>query len=241
MVCGLCHREDQDHADSTSGPTRCKYQSHRPECPGGFRTTCETHLEQLKEQKLNPDDKNDIKPVDSPKPESSENDLAKKLQGLLTPQQIQAILNPEEKPQFQQTPNNSDNPHLTSQAPDTLQAALPPNLLSGLDMLARQHVADNQQHLLGQMEQKTTYTGPLMADIRKDSDTQDKVSLVVDALKNITPVFGQTATPTPALQGISPLVQLQQQLSSGNPTPSSNIQNHTYTPQPLLQQLYDSF
>ena len=153
MVCGLCHREDLDHADSSSGPTRCKYQSHRPECPGGFRTTCETHLEQLNEQKLDPDAKIDTKPVDSPKLESPENDLAKKLQGLLTPQQIQAIFNPEEKTQLvQQPPNNPDNPHLTSKAPDTLQAGLPPNLLSGLDMLARQHVADNQQHLLGQMD-----------------------------------------------------------------------------------------
>ena len=44
MVCGLCHREDTDHALSTSGPQRCKYLTHRENCPGGFRTKCDEHL-----------------------------------------------------------------------------------------------------------------------------------------------------------------------------------------------------
>ena len=190
MVCGLCHREDQDHEDSSSGPTRCKYESHRPECPGGFRTACNLHLEQLKEPKSVDEAKDDIKPGES-LGQVSPDELAKKLQGLLTPQQIEALLNPEDKPQLvQQTPKNLHNPpDISSKPPKTLQADPPPNLMSGLDMLARQHVADNQQHLLGQTDQQTSYTGPLMSDIRRDRDTQDKVSMVVDALKNISPLF----------------------------------------------------
>ena len=43
MVCGLCHRPDTDHSLSTSGPQRCKYNSHREHCPGGFRTKCTNH------------------------------------------------------------------------------------------------------------------------------------------------------------------------------------------------------
>ena len=44
MVCGLCHRTDTDHPLSTSGPQRCKYTSHREDCPGGFRTKCTEHV-----------------------------------------------------------------------------------------------------------------------------------------------------------------------------------------------------
>ena len=48
MVCGLCHREPQDHTESNSGPTRCEYASHRENCPGGFRTSCEQQTDDLK-------------------------------------------------------------------------------------------------------------------------------------------------------------------------------------------------
>ena len=193
------------------------------------------HLEQLKDLKLEDETKDDIKPGESPGQTSPE-DLARKLQGLLTPQQMEALLNPENKPQLvQQTPKNPQNPpDVSSKTPQTSLTGLPPNLLSGLDMLARQHAADNQQHLLGQTDQQTSYTGPLMADIRRDRDTQDKVSLVVDALKNISPVFGQTSTPAPALQGISPLVQLQHQLSSGNLGTTHSAS------QPLLQTIQEA-
>ena len=40
MVCSLCHRESGDHTESSSGPTRCQYKTHREDCPGGFRTGC---------------------------------------------------------------------------------------------------------------------------------------------------------------------------------------------------------
>ena len=235
MVCGLCHREDQDHAESTSGPTRCKYQTHRSDCPGGFRTACDLHLEQLKEPKLVDETKEDIKPGER-LGQVSPDDLAGKLKALLSPQQLEALLHPEDKPQLvQQTPKNPQNPpEVSSRTPQTSHAGLPPNLISGLDTLARQHVADNQKHLLGQADQQTSYTGPLMSDIRKDRDTQDQVSMVVDALKNISPVFGQTSTPAPALQGISPLVQLQHQLSSGN------LGTAPSAPQPLLQTIQEA-
>ena len=43
MFCGLCHREPEDHTESTSGPTRCEYLDHRKDCPGNFRTSCADH------------------------------------------------------------------------------------------------------------------------------------------------------------------------------------------------------
>ena len=52
MVCGLCHREEQNHTLSLSGPTRCKYDVHRENCPGGHRTPCEDHLKKLSENKI---------------------------------------------------------------------------------------------------------------------------------------------------------------------------------------------
>ena len=58
--------------------------------------------------------------------------------------------------------------------------------------------------------------------------------MVVDALKNISPVFGQTSTPAPALQGISPLVHLQHQLSTGN------LGTAPRAPQPLHQTIQEA-
>ena len=43
MTCGLCHRDPDQHSLSTSGPTRCQYQTHRPHCPGNFSTKCSDH------------------------------------------------------------------------------------------------------------------------------------------------------------------------------------------------------
>ena len=48
MVCGLCHREPDEHTDSTSGPTRCEYLTHREDCPGNFRTSCDEHKSKTK-------------------------------------------------------------------------------------------------------------------------------------------------------------------------------------------------
>ena len=40
MTCGWCHREPDQHTLSTSGPTRCKYTTHRANCPANFSTKC---------------------------------------------------------------------------------------------------------------------------------------------------------------------------------------------------------
>ena len=61
MVCGLCHREEQDHTLSTSGPTRCKYESHRENCPGGHYTACKDHIEMIEKRK-NSAEKSSIEP-----------------------------------------------------------------------------------------------------------------------------------------------------------------------------------
>ena len=59
-----------------------------------------------------------------------------------------------------------------------------------------------------------SYTGPTIAAIRQDKPTENKVQQVIDALKHISPVFGQPSTPvSQVLPGISPLDQLKQQLS----------------------------
>ena len=56
MVCGLCHREPDDHSQSTSSPSRCGYDSHRENCPGGFRTSCEEHQDKLEKDSLDTED-----------------------------------------------------------------------------------------------------------------------------------------------------------------------------------------
>ena len=64
MVCGLCHREPQDHPESASGPTRCEYTSHRENCPGGFRTSCEEHSANLESIDKKTVEKKEDKAVD---------------------------------------------------------------------------------------------------------------------------------------------------------------------------------
>ena len=44
MTCGWCHREPDQHSLSTSGPTRCKYATHRADCPATFATKCSDHV-----------------------------------------------------------------------------------------------------------------------------------------------------------------------------------------------------
>ena len=93
MVCGLCHREEQDHSESTSGPTRCKYETHRENCPGGFKNNCDLHKNKLEEEKLEPkDEKDTANPGDSSHiltgPGSSPQNLAEQLQSFLGPEQL---------------------------------------------------------------------------------------------------------------------------------------------------------
>ena len=101
-----------------------------------------------------------------------------------------------------------------------------------LDKLARDHVADNQPYLEANKPQ-SSYTGPTISEIRQDKSTQEKVSLVIDAIKNISPVFGQTTPGFPTLPGISPLDQLKQHLAGNTGTIPPNVPN---TPLPSPQQ-----
>ena len=69
------------------------------------------------------------------------------------------------------------------------------------------------------MQHQTSYQGPTMSQIRQDQATRDKVQHVIEALKNVSPVFGQNNVPTVnTLPGISPLEQIRQQLTA--PLPS---------------------
>ena len=63
MVCGLCHREPEDHQESSSGPTRCEYTTHRDQCPGGFRTSCD-QLSEKPAEKLEQDEVKAVTPVE---------------------------------------------------------------------------------------------------------------------------------------------------------------------------------
>ena len=112
--------------------------------------------------------------------------------------------------------------------------------LDGLDKIARTHVADNQPYLQASNPQ-SSYTGPTISDIRQDKTTQEKVSLVVDAIKNISPVFGQPSSGIPTLPGISPLDQLKQHLAGNTGTFLPGVPNtpSPSQPQPLnvLEQL----
>ena len=57
MVCGLCHREPSDHTLSTSGPSRCEYDTHRDNCPGGFYTSCKDQKTKLESSTTEESDK----------------------------------------------------------------------------------------------------------------------------------------------------------------------------------------
>ena len=112
--------------------------------------------------------------------------------------------------------------------------------LDGLDKIARTQVADNQPYLEASKPQ-SRYTGPTNSDIRQDRVAQEKVSLVVDAIKNIFQVFGQPSSGIPTLPGISPLDQLKQHLAGNTGTFPPGVPKNPFPsqPQPLnvLEQL----
>ena len=245
MVCGLCHREDDDHSDSSSGPTRCRYPTHREECPGGFRTNCEDHAKKLQDIAVAPEE-DELKSVvdnaqDLPKTDETRSSLILQLQQLVETKSEHKVDNETllALSNLLKTPTATQAaPGLPMSAPAAFpppsssgpsHGSLPPSLLSGLDQLARQHVADNQPFLEVSQDQKH-YAGPNMKQIRQDTDTGDKVTKVIDALKNISPVFGQTSSSAPVLPGISPLDQLHQQISNSF-HPSAPTQQITSPPQ----------
>ena len=277
MVCGLCHREPQDHTESTSGPTRCDYKTHRENCPGGYRTGCEEHSANLEKDDMKAAENKEDIAVDkltadlsslnlspSQDPQGVINQLKLLLQqgGAQHPSQLHGGPPHGSHPEGQNyseilqslsnlfnTPNHSasskpqDVPKHgeASQARPDPSVAPPTPKTSGLDQLASKHIADNQPFLEKQ-QNETSYTGPTINTIRQDKPTQDRVSQVIDALKYISPVFGQPSTPgSQVLPGISPLDQLKQQLtgSIGQPSPAYVPPVPPQQPLDLLHQLTD--
>ena len=266
MVCGLCHREPQDHTESTSGPTRCEYASHRENCPGGFRTSCD----QLKENLETTDEKKtetkedltidklalDLSALNltaTPDPQAMVNQLQQLLVQLKGTQQASSLSVPENQNYSEilsslahlfKTPGRTADPapqqaQQVAQPAETGSVPVTPKV-TGLEKLAREHIAENQPFLEKQ-QLETNYTGPTISTIRQDKPTQAKVQQVIDALKHISPVFGQPGTPVPqVLPGISPLDQLKQQLSSqANQLPASFPPPQLKHPQDVFQQLGD--
>ena len=268
MVCGLCHGEDPDHPQSSSGPTRCKYLTHREECPGNFRTSCAEHTKILETKDSEPERKIEHTEVDSDhhQPQDNSDTKPKGEPQALFLQQVQALVKsgqneqtldeetmlalsnlfktPTSLPPSSQ-PSSQSSSRLAAAAPTTANASLsqgsiPPSFLSGLDQLARQHVADNQAYL-EQPQEVNSYSGPNMKQIRQDTATEEQVTKVIEALKNISPVLGQAAATVPVLPGISPLEQLHHQISNTPqlPLPSPHVQApaNPHQPNDLLNQL----
>ena len=143
------------------------------------------------------------------------------------------------------TPGGTANPapqHAHQDVPLPPQAGpvLGTPKVAGLEKLASEHIAENQPFLEKQ-QYETNYNGPTISTIRQDKPTQAKVQQVIDALKHITPVFGQPGTPVSrVLPSISPLDQLKQQLSGQTKQfPASFPPPQHKQPQDVLQQLGD--
>ena len=106
----------------------------------------------------------------------------------------------------------------TSQPSHATQPLPLPNLESrtssfpGLEQLASHHVASNQP-FLEKTQHEANNNGLNIKEIRRDRSTRDQVSQVTEALKQISPFFGQASSQAvQPLPGISPLDQLQRQL-----------------------------
>ena len=199
MTCGLCHRNPDEHSLSTSGPTRCKYTTHRPDCPDNFSTKCSDHV-------IN----GSIAP---PGPEPPENEEKLDISELIKKLDIQPGHENAVSP-GQQTPVGPQTPQITDQAWGKVS-------LEGIEKMIRDHVSKNQQHLQLQTPSLTSYDGPNMAQIRKDPHVQTQADLIMNTLKTNLPVFGQNtsngAAPgagpaQPSFPGINPLQGLQQLL-----------------------------
>lgn len=96
-----------------------------------------------------------------------------------------------------------------------------------LEKLVRDHVATNQQFVQTQSSVQGSYTGPRMADIRRDPNVQSQADLIMNQIKSSCPVFGQTSVHSPALPGINPLG-----LELG---PSTQVSSQAKPTQQLLQ------
>ena len=192
MTCGWCHREPAQHTLSTSGPTRCQYQTHRYDCPGTFSTRCEDQIingvvAPAEEEDISG---NNIKNEKDATIRQLEEELAK-LRVSATPASSAAT------PSQPQAP-----PPLGTASQQSWGQATPSSLGSDFEALARDHLAKNQQFLQSGAGQQGSYTGPLMSEIRKDPNVQLQANAFIEALKQNVPVFANT---NPSLAGINPL------------------------------------
>ena len=215
MTCGLCHRDPEQHTLSASGPTRCKYTTHRANCPASFTTKCTDHtIDGI------------VAPPDNILHESKDNietkdatikKLTEELQRLkLEPNSaIQSTANQTWGQQLQNTPQTT-NPNRT---PGSTQS------MDDLQKMVRDHVASNQQFLNSQAPGQGSYTGPTMAQIRQDSGVQSQADLIMNSVKATCPIFGQNLPGTSSsMPGISTLNQGGLQGVS-NQLPSQNLQH----------------
>ena len=193
MTCGWCHREPAQHTLSTSGPTRCLYQTHRRDCPGTFSTKC---VDQIINGVVAPAEEEDIS-----------GNVIKNEEKDATIRQLEEEL---AKLRVSSTPASSAATPSQLQAPPSLGAAsqqswgqaTPSSLGSDIEALARDHLAKNQQFLQSGAVQQGSYTGPLMSEIRRDPNVQLQANAFIEALKQNVPVFANT---NPSLAGINPL------------------------------------
>ena len=183
MTCGLGHREPPLYIWST----RCKYTTHRQECPANFSTKCSDHL--VDGEMAPPDPGLETLGADDKK------DLAASLKNLEIKEGLKTPVI--DKPTVK-TPGSANTDQPWGQAS-----------LGGLERMIRYHVAQNQQHLNLQTPSQGPYAGPKMSEIRQDPGVQSQEDIIMNTLKAALPVFSQNApgigsAPVP-LSGINPL------------------------------------
>ena len=194
MTCGLCHRDPEEHTLSTSGPTRCKYLTHRRECPGNFSTKCSEHV-------VN----GEVAPPDAGLGMSATEE--KVIEGLKNLLINDGTKTPVTENQIPTTPAGPFSG--TPGGPDTVNPNQNP--LDEIGRMIRDHVAMNQHHLSQTAPAPGVYNGPKMSEIRQDPVVQSQADIIMNTLKTALPVFGQntagSAAPPTLLQGINPLQQ----------------------------------
>ena len=207
MTCGWCHREPAQHTLSTSGPTRCQYKTHRADCPGNFSTKCSDQLIEgvVAAPEVGNISENGIKDEKDETIRQLEQELAKlRVSGPAAPPST-----PLGAPSLPPA-SSAASPHQSwGQAAAGILGA-------DVERLARDHLSTNQQFLhSGTNQHGSSYSGPLISEIRKDPNVQMQADAILGAIKQTIPVF---ATPNaPNLAGINPL------LTQNSSTPQTTL------------------
>ena len=230
MTCGRCHREADQHPSSSTGPTRCQYRTHRAECPGNFSTKCSDHL--VDDEVAPPDTGNDSEK------DATIKKLEEQLQKLKVEQKVQLSPNPATPAHgVPPTPKSGPGPQLWGQMPSNLQQTPQegnPTNLGNIEQMVRDHVANNQQFLQTQSSIPGSYSGPTMAQIRREPQVQTQADLIMNQIKSSLPIFGQNLpVQSSTLSGISPLAQG----AAPHPPDTQHLQNQLLMQQQLSQDL----